>query len=105
MRRARGEASMKRTMLKAMVIAIVLLGTLSTGLRAAEQPGMTQEKKELFRRGARLWPVYCNYCHKARPASEFSPPKWETIMLHMRVRANLPAEDARAIRAYLEAPR
>jgi mono/diheme cytochrome c family protein len=96
---------MKRTVLKAMVIAIVLLGALSTGLRAAEQPATTTEKRELFRKGARLWPVYCNYCHNARPAGEFSPLQWDTIMLHMRVRANLPAGDARAIREYLEAPR
>jgi len=97
---AQGGAKMRSKLLKAIVIAMILLGSVSTGLRAAEQPG-AMEKKALFRRGVHLWPAYCGYCHKARPGADFSPVQWDTIMMHMRVRANLPAGDARAILEFL----
>jgi cytochrome c5 len=60
------------------------------------------EHAKLFLRGAKLWPVYCNTCHNARPGSDFSPAEWQIIMMHMRTQANLPAEDAKAILTYLE---
>jgi len=56
---------------------------------------------QLFLRGAKLWGVYCGLCHKARAGGEFNRLEWDTLMLHMRVRANLPAADAEAIRVYL----
>ena len=67
----------------------------------ADESGPTE--KQLFRKGAQLWPYYCGHCHNARPGGEFNRLEWDTIMLHMRVRANLPATDAEAIRAYLRA--
>lgn len=60
-------------------------------------------EKELFRRGAKMWFSYCGQCHNARPGGEFNRLEWDTLMLHMRVRANLPARDAEAIRVYLRA--
>jgi uncharacterized membrane protein len=98
---AQGKVHMKSIAFKAMIIAIILLIAAPKAIRAAEQPSR-KEKKALFREGAKLWPIYCNYCHKARPGSEFSPVQWQTIMLHMRVRANLPAEDSRAILEFLK---
>jgi hypothetical protein len=63
------------------------------------------EQRALFLRGAQLWPVYCNTCHNARPGSEFSPTEWRMIMMHMRMQANLPANDARAVLEYLRSSR
>jgi mono/diheme cytochrome c family protein len=60
------------------------------------------EHKALVRQGARLWSPYCGGCHNARPPGERSPDEWDTIMLHMRVRANLPAQDAKALLEYLK---
>ncbi len=57
--------------------------------------------KQMFRKGAKLWGHYCNYCHKARPGTDFDRIQWKTLMFHMRVRANLPAQDAEAILVYL----
>jgi hypothetical protein len=68
-------------------------------------PVSPQEQRTLFRRGAQLWPIYCNTCHNARTAAEFSPTEWTMILMHMRTQANLPAEDARAILEYLKASR
>jgi mono/diheme cytochrome c family protein len=62
-----------------------------------------QEQRQMFKDGARLWPVYCAQCHNARPGSEFSPAQWDAILMHMRTLPNLPAKDARAILVYLKA--
>ena len=59
------------------------------------------EKKAQFS-GAELYALHCNRCHPERYATERTESQWKTIMLHMRVRANLPAEQARAILKYLQ---
>jgi mono/diheme cytochrome c family protein len=60
-------------------------------------------KRQLFREGAKLWPVYCAQCHNARPGSQFAPYQWDAILMHMRTQANLPAQNARAVLEYLKA--
>lgn len=67
-----------------------------------DPPSSPEERRALFRRGAQLWPVYCNTCHNARTAAEFSSSEWTMILMHMRTQANLPAEDARAVLEYLK---
>ncbi len=52
--------------------------------------------------GAELYAMHCNRCHPERYATERTAAQWKTIMLHMRVRANLPAEQAKAILKYLQ---
>jgi mono/diheme cytochrome c family protein len=63
------------------------------------------ERRELFRRGAELWPVKCQQCHNARPGSEFTPEQWQMILMHMRTLANLPPQDAQAVYVYLQGGR
>lgn len=53
--------------------------------------------------GAELYSINCNRCHPERSAIERSSLEWKTIMLHMRVRASLPAAHANAILEYLQA--
>lgn len=88
---------MRRRWLGAAIVALVVISGAGAARAAADSAG----EKQLFRTGAKLWPHYCAYCHKARPASEFNPEQWQIIMMHMRVRANLPAKDAEAILAFL----
>jgi hypothetical protein len=52
--------------------------------------------------GAELYALHCNRCHPERYAPERTAEQWKTILLHMRTRANLPAEQARAILQYLQ---
>ncbi len=52
--------------------------------------------------GAELYSIHCNRCHPERYPTERTAAQWKTIMLHMRVRANLPAEQARTILKYLQ---
>jgi hypothetical protein len=55
------------------------------------------------RGGAQLWAESCNRCHNLRPPGEFSDAQWDVIVHHMRVRANLTAEEHRQILAFLKA--
>ena len=53
--------------------------------------------------GAELWTLNCNRCHMVRSPGEFTAAQWRTILIHMRVRANIPAAQAREIQKFLEA--
>jgi len=87
-----------RQRLGSVVGALVLLIILAFSALAVESEST---ETQLFLRGAKLWGVYCGLCHNARSGSEFNRLEWDTLMLHMRVRANLPAADAEAIRVYM----
>jgi cytochrome c5 len=52
--------------------------------------------------GAELYAINCNRCHAERYPTEFNSAQWQTLLTHMRVRANLPAKQAREILKYLK---
>jgi len=52
--------------------------------------------------GAELWTLNCTRCHTARAPGEFTAAHWQTVLTHMRVRANLPASQAREILKFLQ---
>ena len=52
--------------------------------------------------GARTWAQNCMRCHNLRTPRARSHRQWEIIMHHMRVRANLTAEEHRLILAFLK---
>ena len=52
--------------------------------------------------GAELYSMDCNRCHPERYPTERTAAQWKTILLHMRVRAKLPAEQSRTILKYLQ---
>jgi cytochrome c5 len=61
---------------------------------AAAQPILTG--------GAELWGRNCGHCHNIRSPSSYSDAQWEVVMLHMRVRANLTADEHKKILAFLK---
>jgi mono/diheme cytochrome c family protein len=67
---------------------------------ATPKPAKKAEKKKLT--GAELYQINCNRCHAERYPTEFNPGQWKTILIHMRVRANLPAAQAKEILKYLQ---
>lgn len=76
------------------------------GKVSAAQPAAKPEKKSAKPAkkisGVELYAIHCNRCHPERYPVEFNQAQWKTLMLHMRVRANLPAEQAREILKYLQ---
>ena len=65
----------------------------------AKAPKKAQKKKLT---GSELYAIHCGRCHPERYPTEFTPAQWKTVMVEMRVRANLPAEQAKAILKYLQ---
>lgn len=50
---------------------------------------------------AELWDMHCARCHNLRPRAEYSPAQWAVVVNHMRMVADLPGEDYRALLEYL----
>ncbi len=89
-------------------IAILLAGIsliLVRGPALAADDASQAQHRQLVAKGAKLWPIYCNTCHNARPGSEKAPYEWNEIMMHMRTLGNVPPDDANAILEYLKTAR
>lgn len=52
--------------------------------------------------GAQLWAENCSRCHNIRPPESFSDAQWQTVVHHMRLRADLTGEEARSILDFLK---
>jgi hypothetical protein len=52
--------------------------------------------------GAVLWGENCVRCHNAPSPAAFSDEQWETITLHMRVRASLTANETEKVVDFLK---
>jgi len=52
---------------------------------------------------SQLWAENCNRCHNYRPAGTYSDYQWTVVMQHMRVRANLTAQEQKQILEFLQA--
>ena len=52
--------------------------------------------------GAEVWAQNCGHCHNIRSPGSYSDAQWEVVMLHMRVRANLTADEHKKILAFLK---
>ncbi len=71
--------------------------------KSAADASSKKPKPELKRlTGSELYSMHCNRCHPERYPTERTAAQWKTILLHMRVRVNLPAEQARTILKYLQ---
>jgi cytochrome c5 len=78
-------------------------GLLATAQADDAKPAVKKAepaKKKLT--GAELYAINCNRCHPERYPTEFNSSQWETLVTHMRVRANLPAKQAKEILKYLK---
>ena len=52
--------------------------------------------------GAQLWARNCGHCHNIRSPTSYSGAQWEVAVMHMRIRANLTAEEHAKILAFLK---
>lgn len=90
------------TVIFAAFIAVAVAGDTNSPPAKVETvtPAKKVAKKKLT--GAELYQINCNRCHAERYPTEFTPSQWKTIVTHMRVRANIPAAQAREILKYLQ---
>ena len=95
------------------MIAILLLTLSSMALMAQQQPSSNADSKQETRstpaqagpasddiqEGAKLFATHCGRCHQ--PPQDLSPKAVPTVVMHMRNRALLSAEDADRIVRFL----
>jgi len=62
----------------------------------------SSNKMVVKKTGAQLWGENCVRCHNAPSPSAFSDIQWETVTMHMRVRANLTTEETEKIVDFLK---
>ncbi len=72
----------------------------ATATNASVQTKIKPPAKELS--GAEIYSMHCARCHPERYPNERTSAQWKTIALHMRVRANLPAEHTKKVLKYLQ---
>lgn len=52
--------------------------------------------------GTQLWGENCSRCHNAPAPGEFNNTNWDIIGTHMRIRANITADEEKKIIDYLK---
>ena len=84
--------------------ALTLIAACLSAVLAHAEPEKKTDQKPAPKKltGAELYAINCNRCHPERYATEFTAAQWKTIMTHMRVRANLPAAQAKLILKFLQ---
>ena len=92
-------------------VAVAVFAALSLSLPAltiadeveTPQAQSTRPDPMQLARGARSWSRECGRCHNLRSPSELSDEEWDVSVTHMRVRANIPGDEAEDIIAFLKA--
>ncbi len=89
------------------VLCAIFIGLGYKNLWAEEQKSATQSStakkwSASTKGGAQLWSENCMMCHNLRSPTTFNPKQWEIVVPHMRVQANLTAEEARKILKFLQ---
>ena len=79
---------------------VVGADTKSADTKSADQKPPQKAVKKLT--GSELYAINCNRCHPERYPTEFNSGQWKTLLVHMRVRANLPTKQAKEILKYLQ---
>ena len=84
--------------------ALALVGVCLSVVLAHAEPDQKTDPKPAPKKltGSELYAINCARCHPERYPTEFKSAQWQTLMLHMRVRANLPAAQSREILKYLK---
>jgi mono/diheme cytochrome c family protein len=89
----------QRTRLAIAAASAIFAGAVAVSI-AKDAAEAAPTKKKLT--GQELYAINCTRCHTERYATERTPAQWKTIMLHMRIRAQIPADQAKEIVKYLQ---
>ena len=96
------------TKMCATAAALALMGFVLVGCSTPSDAGKsdsasaTQKSAAAGPNGAAMWVQNCGHCHNIRSPDSYSDAQWEVAMLHMRLRANLTADEHRRILTFLK---
>lgn len=97
-----------KTIYKIVLIGLMLLVTgaivVSCSSTKDKYTAVTDVEDEFVmeKSGAQLWGETCNRCHLAPSPADYNDTDWETISLHMRIRANLTENESKKILEFLK---
>ncbi|WJJ96433.1 hypothetical protein [Algibacter luteus] len=97
-----------KTIHKIVLIGSMLLLTVGTIVSCSSTKDKysavtdVEEEFKIEKSGAQLWGEACNRCHLAPSPADYNDTDWETISLHMRIRANLTEKEITKIEAFLK---
>ncbi len=83
-------------------LVLATMACLSTGCSMSKGQAPVSAEAASLSKGPELWAQNCIRCHNSRTPSMYDDAQWEVISMHMRVRANLTAQDSREILAFLK---
>ena len=86
----------------ASLFVIVLIATISCGSTDGTYKNIDPDSVIALKSGAQLWGENCVRCHSIPSPSSYNSTDWETIGLHMKIRANLTAYEAEKIFEFLK---
>ncbi len=89
------------TGLMLLVIGGIIVSCSSTKDKYTDVTNAEDEFK-IEKSGAQMWGEACNRCHLAPSPADYNDTDWETISLHMRVRANLTEKEITKIESFLK---
>jgi len=88
------------------IMGLTLVACSSTKKNYTDVPSdtvaETSDEFKIEKSGAQLWGETCNRCHIAPSPADYNDTDWETISLHMRVRANLTENESKKIEEFLK---
>jgi len=91
------------TALGGAALALLAAGCQTSHTESAGQNMQAKaEIKDTGKGGAQLWAENCVRCHNIRSPSTYGDAEWEVAMHHMRIRANLTAEEHRKVLEFLK---
>lgn len=82
--------------------ATLLLAGCRTGGSQSAAATETDAGATVAMSGAQVWANNCARCHNFRSPASYSDAEWDVAMHHMRLRANLTAEEHRSIVEFLK---
>ena len=101
--RTPGTWTLPATLLLLVATGLVACGTTAPTGAASGDRDATPQRPDTQSGGALLWEQNCNRCHNYRPPRERSDREWAIIVHHMRVRANLTADEHEGILRFMQA--
>lgn len=78
------------------------LALLGSGCAASRLSAAPNEEAPQVPSGPQVWAETCGQCHGIRAPGSYSDAQWDVAVAHMRLRANLTAEDARVVLGFLK---
>lgn len=84
------------------VSALIATGCKTADTHSGHQHAAATAPSDNGKGGSQLWGENCIRCHNVRSPSSYSDAEWEVAMHHMRIRANLTAEEHKRILEFLK---